>query len=152
MVQNTMVLTTDMSIIPIGSAGTGAVGRAVYTGLICSRELELAQGALLHGQIGFDVRVRGGRTFVPKPQGNHTDIDAGYFDRLISRPHPMCRATGYGERLERSEDLQAAIERSLTVAAQGETPRSPQRDLPCLAPKRTCSRLLLQLTLCLGQP
>jgi hypothetical protein len=50
------------------------------------------------------------------------------------------------------EDLATAIERSLASDAQEEPPRAPQRDPPCLAPKRTCSRLLLQLTLCLGNP
>ena len=65
----------------------------------------------------------------------------------------VCRAGGvYSERVSGQRDLPAAIERSLTVRRTENAPRAPQHYLPCLAPKRTCSRLLLQLTLCFGQP
>ena len=65
----------------------------------------------------------------------------------------VCRAGGvYSERVSGQRDLPAAIEHSLTLRHTENAPRAPQHYLPCLAPKRTCSRLLLQLTLCFGQP
>ena|SRR5262245_8545608 len=64
----------------------------------------------------------------------------------------VCRATGRGcgERVERLEDLAAAIERSLTLISREQRPTL--RYLPPPTPKRPCWRLLLQLRLCPANP
>ena len=38
--------------------------------------MELSQGTLLHGQIGFDVMMGSDRTLVTEPQRDDADVDA----------------------------------------------------------------------------
>ena len=37
--------------------------------------MELGQGTLLHGQVGLDVVVRGGWTFMAKPERDDVDVN-----------------------------------------------------------------------------
>jgi len=39
------------------------------------RRCQSAEGPLLHGEVRFEVAVRGGGAFVPEPEGDHREVD-----------------------------------------------------------------------------